>query len=69
MGKINEEEEHYAKAYGTGVLNPEQFRNVMKDAEKRKLGLQRQLNDLTAKSSQETRCFNRRLLELRRGIP
>lgn len=54
MDKITEEEKRYAKVYGAGTLEFEQFQEVMKDAKKRKLALQRQLDELEAKSSQET---------------
>ena len=54
MAKITEEEKRYAQAYGSGTLEFEQFQEVMKDAKKRKLGLQRQLDELAAKKSQET---------------
>lgn len=54
MDKITEEEKRYAKAYGAGTLEFEQFQEVMKDAKKRKLALQRQLDELVAKNSQET---------------
>lgn len=52
--KITEEEKRYAKAYGAGTLEFEQFQEVMKDAKKRKLALERQLDDIAAKSSQES---------------
>lgn len=39
MGKIAEEEKRYAKAYGSGTLEFEQFQEVMKDAKKRKATL------------------------------
>lgn len=54
MDKIAEEEQRYAKAYGTGILESGQFQEVMKDAKKRKLALQRQLEELETRSSQET---------------
>jgi len=41
-------------AGGSGTLEFEQFQEVMKDAKKRKLAIQKQLNELVAKSSQET---------------
>ncbi len=52
--KVTEEEKRYAKAYGAGTLEFEQFQEVMKDAKKRKIALQRQLNELESKRTQET---------------
>lgn len=54
MAKITEEEKRYAQTYGSGTLEFEQFQEVIKDAKKRKLGLQRQLDELVARKSQET---------------
>jgi len=54
MAKITEEEKRYAKAYGAGTLEFEQFQEMMKDAKKRRLALQRQLDELISKDLQET---------------
>ncbi len=54
MDKIAEEEKCYAQAYGAGTLVFEQFQELMKDAKKRKLALQRQLDELEIKNSQKT---------------
>jgi hypothetical protein len=51
MSKIGEEENRYAKAYGAGTLDFDRFQELMKDAKKRKLIYQRQLNDLADKST------------------
>lgn len=44
--KIKEEEGRYAKAYGAGSLEFEQFQNLVKDAKKRKLALGTKIKDL-----------------------
>lgn len=54
MAKITEEEKRYAKVYGAGTLEFEQFQEVMKDAKKRKMTLQGQLDELATKRLQET---------------
>lgn len=49
IGKIIEEENRYAKAYGEGALEFEQFKDLMKDAKKRKETSQQQLDELNEK--------------------
>lgn len=44
IGKVEEEEQRYAKAYGAGSLEFEQLRNLMKDTKKRKSVFQNQLD-------------------------
>ena len=44
--KIKEEEGRYAKAYGAGSLEFEQFQGLIKDAKKRKLALGAKIKDL-----------------------
>lgn len=51
--KIQEEEERYAKAYGTGTVEFEQFKDLMRDAKKREQHVQAQLNKLNANSAGE----------------
>lgn len=52
--KIEEEEERYAKAYGAGTLDFEQFQGLMKGTKRRKLPLERQLKALDDRISQES---------------
>lgn len=52
--KIEEEERRYAKAYGTETLEFEHFSELLKEAGKRKLLLQNQLNQLNVKSQEQT---------------
>ncbi|MEM3112570.1 MAG: hypothetical protein QXY90_05975 [Candidatus Anstonellales archaeon] len=51
--KIGEEEKRYAKAYGTGTLEFEQFKDLMREAKKKKLIYQKQLDELNQKITQE----------------
>lgn len=52
IGKINDEEARYSKAYGAGSLDFEQFQQLMKDAKKRKVSYNKQLANLADKSTQ-----------------
>lgn len=52
--KIEDEENRYAKAYGGGALDFEQFMQLMKDTKRRKLPIERQIEELDAKASQES---------------
>ena len=53
ISKIEEEEQRYAKAYGSGSLDFEQFKDLMRDAKKRKLTFQTQLNSLKSTTQDE----------------
>jgi len=53
ISKIIDEEKRYAKAYGTGTLEFDQFTELMKDARKRKGVYQKQLDELNQKIEQE----------------
>ncbi|MBI2086070.1 hypothetical protein HYT74_01890 [Candidatus Daviesbacteria bacterium] len=53
VSKIEEEEQRYAKAYGSGSLDFEQFKDLMRDAKKRKLIFQTQLNSLKSTTQEE----------------
>lgn len=55
--KVEEEEQRYAKAYGSGSLEFEQFKDLMRDAKKRKKNLQTQLNSL--KSSRQEKDLDK----------
>jgi len=50
--KIEEEEGRYAKAYGSGSLDFGQFNGLMKEPKRRKLSLQKQLEELEGNSAQ-----------------
>lgn len=52
--KTDEEENRYSKAYGANTLDFKQFQELMKDAKKRKISYQKQLEDLTNKSAEIT---------------
>src|SRR5882724_3503093 len=53
IAELSEEEKRYAKAYGTGTLDFEQFQELIKDARKRKTVFQKQLGVLDKKKSLE----------------
>ncbi|MFH0936948.1 MAG: recombinase family protein [Candidatus Daviesbacteria bacterium] len=53
INKIEEEEQRYAKAYGADTLEFEQFRDLMRDANKRKQGFQTKLSSLKINSDEE----------------
>lgn len=53
INRIEEEEHRYAKAYGAGTLEFEQFKNLMRDAKKRKQGLQTKLDSLKTSSDEK----------------
>jgi site-specific DNA recombinase len=53
INKVEEEEQRYAKGYGAGSLDFEQFKDLMRDAKKRKEQFQSQLNGLTANVQEE----------------
>jgi len=53
ISKIDEEEQRYAKAYGSGSLDFEQFKDLMRDAKKRKLIFQTHLNSLKLNTRDE----------------
>ncbi len=53
INKIEEEEQRYAKAYGADTVEFEQFRDLMRDAKKRKLVFQTQLDNLRVESNEE----------------
>lgn len=46
IAKIEEEEQRYAKAYGAGTLEFEQFKDLMRETKNRKVGFQNQLETL-----------------------
>lgn len=46
INKIAEEEKRYAKAYGAGTIDFEQFQELMKEAKRRKIVLKKQLDTL-----------------------
>ncbi|OGM61521.1 hypothetical protein A2961_04200 [Candidatus Woesebacteria bacterium RIFCSPLOWO2_01_FULL_39_21] len=50
--KTGEEENRYSKAYGACTLEFEQFQELMRDAKKRKVSYNKQLNGLTNKTTQ-----------------
>ncbi len=50
--KIEEEEQRYAKAYGAGAMEFEQFKDLMRETKKRKLGFQDQLETIKADSNE-----------------
>ncbi|HII95876.1 MAG TPA: hypothetical protein HA367_09145 [Candidatus Methanofastidiosum sp.] len=50
--KTSEEENRYSKAYGVGTLEFDQFRNLMKDAKKRRVSYQKQLSEIANKSAE-----------------
>ena len=50
MNKVEEEENRYSRAYGTGTLGFEQFQDLMKDTKKRKIAYQKQVAYLADKS-------------------
>lgn len=52
IGKIAEEETRYAKAYGVGSLEFEQFQELAKDTKKRKLNYQKQLVKLASRNKE-----------------
>lgn len=53
IDKSMEEEKRYAKAYGEGTLEFEQFRELMRDAKKKRLLLEEELNSLNIKINHE----------------
>ncbi|MBI4029388.1 MAG: hypothetical protein HY376_03405 [Candidatus Blackburnbacteria bacterium] len=55
--KIEEEEERYAKVYGAGTLDFEQFQELMKGTKKRKLPLERQLREFWIAGFLRNRCL------------
>jgi site-specific DNA recombinase len=46
LGKIHEEELRYAKVYGSGTLEFEQFETLMKDLKKKKLSYEAQIKEM-----------------------
>ena len=54
IAKAGEEETRYAKAYGAGSLDFEQFRDLAKDVKKRKEGYINQRAELNKKLTQES---------------
>lgn len=54
INKIKEEENRYSKAYGSGTLDFEKFQELMKDARKRKLIYNKQLESLSVESAEIT---------------
>ena len=52
ISKVEEEENRYIKAYGTQMLEFQQFDNLLKDARHRKLSYRKQLEELTNKTAQ-----------------
>ena len=53
LEKLKEEESRYAKAYGTGNLDFEQFKELMKDVKKRRNNFISQRNNLVQDSTLE----------------
>ncbi len=53
INKIEDEEQRYAKAYGAGSLEFEQFRGLARDAKKRRLSFQTQLDKLKLESNED----------------
>ena len=51
LTKLNEEEGRYSKAYGANTLEFQQFQELMKDAKKRKISYNKQLDDLSSKTA------------------
>lgn len=52
INRIEEEEQRYAKAYGAGTLEFEQFRDLMREVKKKKLNFQVQLDKLKVNSDE-----------------
>ena len=52
INRLAEEEQRYAKAYGVGTLEFEQFRDLMREVKKKKLNFQVQLEKLKADSNE-----------------
>lgn len=52
INRLEEEEQRYAKAYGAGTLEFEQFRDLMREVKKKKLNFQLQLENLKADSNE-----------------
>jgi len=50
--KVDDEKTRYSKAYGIGTLDFEQFKTLMKDAKKRRISYQKQLNFLANKTAE-----------------
>lgn len=53
LNKIKEEKQRYAKAYGEGTLEFEQFKDLTKDVKKRELLYQKQIDALNNKITRE----------------
>jgi site-specific DNA recombinase len=52
MFSLEEEEKRYAKAYGTGMLDFEQFKELIKDVKKRKTTISKQIAVLATKNTE-----------------
>lgn len=52
INKLEEEEQRYAKAYGVGTLEFEQFKDLMRETKKKKQNFQVQLENLKADSNE-----------------
>lgn len=53
INKVKEEEERYAKAYGAGSVEFDQFKDLIRDAKKREQHFQNQLDKLADSSTEE----------------